>query len=98
MTELKGGNVHAYTQFGRKPGRLVPSDQLPTCFRQHPLPDRHDQSCLFRQLDEITRGNSPSPRVVPAQERLDSFQSTALQVDDRLVEQDEFSTGYGGTK
>jgi hypothetical protein len=58
---------------------------------QHPTADRDDQPGRFRERYERVRRDHATDRVAPADQRLDAGDRLALQVERRLVEQEELA-------
>ena len=56
---------------------------------EHVPAERHDQAGVFRERDELDRGDAAAARVVPAHERLDGDGLSGDEIDDRLVLDDE---------
>jgi hypothetical protein len=52
---------------------------------QDPAADRDDQAGLFRQRDEVERGNLAEGRVLPAKKRFEPDHLERLELYDRLV-------------
>ena len=78
------GDVHV-------PRRQVPLDRLAARFGQYPAPDVDDLVGLLEQRDEGVGLHHAARRVVPAQEGLDAEHATALEVEDRLVHEEELA-------
>ena len=70
-------------------GPRIELDGATACLHQHPTTDRDDQFGLFRQWDELHRLDSTAARVLPTQQRFDTDRPTGVDLDDRLVVQDE---------
>ena len=56
---------------------------------EHPAADRHDQSGLFGERDELERLHDAALRVDPADQGLDARDPSRLELDHGLVVQDE---------
>ncbi len=65
---------------------------------EDPGPDRHDQTGLLGEPDEIDRAEEPALGVVPAQERLEVDDPTRLEVEDRLVVHLELTAREGAVE
>src|SRR3954463_15982055 len=62
---------------------------LPACLVQNPAAEVDDQAGLLRERDEVEWHDEPAPWMRPAQERLESDDAAARELDDRLVVDDE---------
>ena len=60
---------------------------------QRPFADRHDQAGLLGQRDELDRRDEAALGVMPAQQRLQTADLVALEVDERLVVELELAVG-----
>ena len=56
---------------------------------QDPASDRHDQTGLLGEHDEAARIDAPPGRVLPTHERLDALHRARVDLDDRLVVEEE---------
>ena len=88
VLELAGGDVDRDPQrtMLAMPGRRLFAGRL-----QHPAADRDDQPGRFRERYERVRRDHATDRVAPADQRLDAGDRLALQVERRLVEQEELA-------
>ena len=72
---------------------LAPLEHLLGDRADHPVADRLEQAHLLGGGDEVVGVDEPAVGVVPAQQRLHRLQPAGLQLDDRLVVQDELVLG-----
>jgi hypothetical protein len=63
-------------------------------FVEDPCADRDDVARLFRERDEVVRLQQPACRVVPSDECLEAQQRAGVELDDRLVLEDELSQSH----
>ena len=57
--------------------------------REHAAAERHDQTRLLRERDELVGRDPPARRVIPSCERLDRPDPPGRDLDDRLVGRDD---------
>src|SRR6185312_9802935 len=67
---------------------------LTTALAQDPSADRHDETGLLGERDELVRGDETALGVAPAQQRLDARRAAVAETDDRLVVQLELVGGH----
>src|SRR4029079_15728031 len=86
---MAGGDVHAQVEGAC--GRLgrAPGGELVARLLEHPAAERDDEPALLRDRDEVVRRHDAAGRVRPPEERLGPDDGAGLQVDDRLVVEDE---------
>ena len=88
-TKLMDGKIDRHRK-GGAPG-IAPAGKLPACFQQHPVPERADQPGLLAQGNEDPRQDEALLGVAPAQEGLETGESTLGQRHLRLVVQLELT-------
>lgn len=76
---------------GARPVAVAPCLHLGAGAAEYPLADLHDQARLLRDRDQDGRRHGGRAVAVPAQQRLDAPQASALQVDDGLVDELELA-------
>jgi hypothetical protein len=84
--ELERGDVHRHADLVAC-GLLA--RRLTTGLAEHPAPDRDDLARLLGQWYELVGGHDAALGVVPADQRLRADDRLAVEVEDRLVEQEE---------
>ena len=89
LAELPRRQVHRDRQ--QLGPRGLPGAQVRARLAQHPFADRHDQSALLEDRDEVRRRDDAAGRVVPTQQRLGAARPLGLQVEFRLVHQAELA-------
>ncbi len=77
--------VDAHDERAQRRVLVAPLADLRARLLEHPLPDRYDQSRLFGERDEVDGRDKPSPRMLPARQRLDATDTAVGQRNDRLV-------------
>jgi len=82
-------------QVDRQVDRLRPFGEIGARRREHPAPDRTDQSGVLGDADELEVRHDPPLGVTPAQQRFEPDDALALEVDERLVVQLELVQGEG---
>ena len=68
----------------------MPRDHLPARVAQHARAERLDHPRFLGDRDELGRRNHAAHRIAPAQQRFDGAGAAGLQVDLRLVGEEEF--------
>src|SRR5262245_40295612 len=91
LRELDRGDVDADADLAALGQVRLPDLHLAAGLRQHPAAERDDLARLLRDRDEFARADHAALGVLPADERLDAEQVARVQLDDRLVEQQELA-------
>ena len=60
---------------------------------EHPRADLDDQPALLGERDELGRRDEPARRVLPAQQRLGRGDLAGVEVEDRLVDEEQLVAG-----
>ena len=84
MLQLEGREVDAQAEV-LETRLAMPFDDLPGRRLEHEPAEGEDRVVLLGQVDELGRVDRSAHRVVPADERLDADDASAVQLDDRLV-------------
>src|ERR1044072_3303943 len=84
------------TQAQRAMARRIelPLTHLRTSFIQHPLTNRHDQTGLFGNRNEVARINEAATRMIPAHECFEARETSRRQSNNRLVVNRKFFVFY----
>ena len=94
MLVKEGHQVSAMTRTPEKidaqrlcPPALDPlqDQRLPASLLERPLADRHDETRLLRQRDELVGGNQPPLRMLPPDQGLDPDDFLRIDLDLRLI-------------
>ena len=89
MAQLARGEVHVQGDRLARGDLLLPQSNLAAGFSDRPLSEGHDQPALLGQRDELHGRDQAAARVLPADECLDAGKPARLEVDRRLVVEDE---------
>ena len=87
--ELPGGQVDRHVERRVHRELALQLHRVGARFAKHPAADRHDQSRLFRERDELERLHDPALRVDPSDQGLHAGDPSRLELDHRLVMEDE---------
>src|SRR5512143_1962063 len=89
LSELFARNIDAH---GERRSHRIPhlkQFQLPTGFVKYPFSDMIDEPGLFSQGDELHWVDEAALWMIPADERFESDQPLRIEVDDRLIVENE---------
>ena len=87
--ELPGGQVHGHVERRLHRELALQLHRVAARFPEHPASDRDDQPRLLGERDELERLHDAAVRVDPADQRFDARDLARIQLDHRLVVQDE---------
>ena len=74
----------------------VPCSDLLACLAEHPPSDVDNETSLLEHGDEDVGCDGPLGRMLPPKQRLDPLQLHLVQIEDRVVEQEELASAEGG--
>ena len=75
---------------------LVPRPGLPAGLVEHPPADLDDEATLLEHRDEDVGRDRPLRGVLPSEQCLDALDLHPVEIEDRVVEQEELAPFEGG--